>query len=127
MKQTIILFSIFLLFLPLAGIAQMDKTDVTGTWKLNVEVGGDSGTPTFTFKQKGENLTGTYQGAFGEADVTGTIEGDQIEFTFKVQGETKIIYNGTVDGDEMEGTCDYGGYAAGTFTGKREAEKKKSE
>ncbi len=123
MKQTFLLFSIFLLLLPLAGIAQMDKTDVTGTWKLNVELDGNSSTVTFTFKQKGENLTGTYQGALGEADVTGTIDGDQIEFSFKAQEEAIIIYKGTVDGNEMKGTCDYGGFASGTFTGKREAQK----
>ena len=90
MKQTIML-SIFLLLIPLAGIAQRNKTDVSGKWKLTVELDGNSGTVNFTFKQKGENLTGTYQGAFGEADVTGTIDDDQIEFSFNAQQETKII------------------------------------
>ncbi len=123
MKQTIMLFSIFLLLIPLAGMAQRNKTDVSGKWKLIVELDGNSGTVNFTFKQKGENLTGTYQGAFGEADVTGTIDGDEIEFSFNAQGETKVIYKGTVDGDEMKGTCDYGGLASGTFMGKREAQK----
>ncbi len=123
MKQTIMLFSIFLLLIPLASIAQVDKTDVTGTWKLNVGLDGNSSTVTFTFKQKEENLTGTYQGALGKADITGTIKGDQIEFSFKVQEETKIIYKGTIDGYEMKGTCDYGGFASGTFTGKREGQK----
>jgi len=100
--------------------AKMDKTDVTGTWILYAEGGGNSGTPTFTFQQKGEKLTGTYQGSLGEVDVTGTIAGDQIEFTF--EAEIVVVYKGTVDGDKMKGTCDYGGYVSGTFAGKREVQ-----
>ena len=67
-------------------------------------------------------MTGTYKGAFGEADVTGTLKGDKIEFTFKIQVDVVVVYKGTVDGDVMKGTCDYGGFASGPFTGKREAQ-----
>ena len=93
-------------------------TDVTGTWKFNVVLDAGSGNPTFTFEQEGENLTGVYRGAVGEAQLLGTVEGDEIEFTFVIQG-AKVTYTGTVTGDTMEGTCDYGGVASGTFTGTR--------
>ena len=127
MKPTVILFSVLLLLLPLAGIAQIDTTDVTGTWKLNVDLGGDSGPVTLTFEQKGKDLTGTYQGTLGKEAVTGTLDGNKIEFSFNIQGEFNVNYKGTVVGEEMKGTCDYAGYASGTFTGKREAQEKEPE
>jgi hypothetical protein len=34
------------------------KVDVTGTWKVEVEVGGQTGEPVFTLQQKGDKITG---------------------------------------------------------------------
>jgi len=52
-----------------AVLAQAAKTDVTGKWTFTVETGAGSGTPTMTFKQEGEKLTGHYSGQLGEADL----------------------------------------------------------
>ena len=123
MKPTILLLAALLFLLPRTGSAQTADADLTGTWKLNVDLGGEGGTATFTLKQEGKDLTGTYQGALGKADVTGTLEDGKAEFSFTVEG-VKIIYKGTPDGKEMKGTCDYGGYASGTFSGKKEEEEK---
>jgi hypothetical protein len=57
--------------------------DITGTWSMTVETDMGSGSPTFVFKQEGENLSGTYTGQLGEAKVTGTLRGDVIEFWFE--------------------------------------------
>ena len=127
MKQLIILSSFLLCSLNPAGLSQNDMKDVTGTWKLDVELAGSGGTPTFMLKQEDGNIKGTYQGNFGKAEITGTINGDQIEFSFTISSGEKVTYKGTVDGDEMKGTCEYGSYESGTFTGKREVGKKKSE
>ena len=59
--------------------------DLTGTWKLEVKLDAGTGTPTFVLKQQGKEITGTYQGYFGKADVAGTVEGDQFEFSFSIQ------------------------------------------
>ena len=53
--------------------------DVSGNWVFAVETGAGSGQPTFTFKQDGEKLTGTYSGAFGKANLTGTLKGGEIK------------------------------------------------
>lgn len=98
------------------------NADLTGTWVLQVETGQGGGSPTFTFKQTGEKLEGTYQGTFGKADVTGTVKGNDATWSFKVdaQGNAMTIeYTGKVDGDSMEGTVKLGDLADGTFTGKR--------
>ena len=109
---------ILLFLLPLV----LKAADVTGKWEFKVDLGGQGGSPTFTFEQKGEKLTGRYQGTLGEADVTGTVKGDQIDFKFTVKGdlgELTATYSGKVSGDTMSGKTDYGQVGAGTFTAKR--------
>ena len=56
--------------------------DITGKWEFAVELDAGSGSPTFEFKQAGEKLTGTYNGLLGSAQLTGTVKGDAIEFSF---------------------------------------------
>ena len=104
------------------GLAQSGKTDVTGKWTFNVETGAGSGTPTMTFKQEGEKLTGRYTGQLGEAPLTGTLKGNAIEFSFdiSIEGNTvRIIYAGTVEKDSMKGTAKFGDFGEGAFTAKR--------
>ena len=104
------------------GAAQA-KVDVTGKWAFNVETSAGAGTPTFTFKQDGEKLTGHYTGTFGEADLTGTVKGADITFSFTVdaQGNSlKETYTGTVDKDTMKGKLVIEGFGEGTFTAKKQ-------
>ena len=106
-----------------SGTWKAKKIDVTGTWNVEIDLGGNSGTPEFTFKQEGDKVTGKYKGQFGDADLTGKVTGDAIEFSFEVQGN-KIAYKGTIAKDSMKGEADYAGQAEGTWTGKRKVETK---
>ena len=120
MKNIFLVISVVAL---LAGAAHAQKVDVTGKWVFNVQTDQGSGSPTFTFKQEGEKLSGRYSGLFGEADLTGTVKGNAIQFTFKANAQGTDVdnkYEGTVDKDTMKGTLDIAGFAAGTFTGKRQ-------
>lgn len=93
--------------------------DISGKWTFNVVLDAGSGSPTFEFKQTGEKLTGTYHGQFGEANLTGTVKGDKVEFTFGGDAGT-VTYAGTLDGaTKMKGSCNYGDAGKGTFTGTR--------
>lgn len=92
--------------------------DVTGRWQFTVELDVGAGTPTFEFTQEGEALTGTYQGTFGQAEVTGTVVGRRIDFQFETQGTT-ATYRGRIDGDTMNGTCNYDEIGAGVWEGVR--------
>jgi hypothetical protein len=106
-----------------ARVGAQAKIDVTGKWAFNVETSAGAGAPTFTFKQDGEKLTGHYTGTFGEADLTGTVKGPNITFSFTVdaQGNTlKETYTGTVDKDTMKGKLVIEGLGEGTFTGKKQ-------
>ena len=127
MKTSMILFTILLLAMPLSIYAQENKANLSGKWELEVDINGEKGSPTFLLKQKGDTITGTYKGRFGEAKVSGTINGKKFEYKFDAKNIAdfdvteipNIIYKGTLDADSMKGTCDYGGFASGTFTGKR--------
>jgi hypothetical protein len=104
--------------------AQAAKTDVTGKWSFNVETAAGAGTPVITLKQDGEKLTGHYSGQLGEADLAGTVKGQNVEFKFSVdlQGQTlNCVYSGALDGkDSMKGKVDLVGLGEGTFTAKRQ-------
>ena len=107
-----------LLLLALLSVAAF-AADVTGTWQFNVETDAGSGTPTFVLRQTGEELTGTYSGALGEARV----KGDKVEITFQVSPSgdaVTVVYSGTLDGEKkMKGTVKLGDLGSGTFTAQK--------
>jgi hypothetical protein len=104
--------------------AQADKVNVTGKWLFNVETGAGSGTPTMTFTQDGEKLTGKYNGQFGNADLTGTVKGQDIAFSFNVDAQGTALtfkYTGTIENkDARKGKVEIAGLGEGTFTAKRQ-------
>jgi hypothetical protein len=106
------------------GQAQGSKVDVTGKWLFAVETTAGSGTPTITFKRDGERLTGHYSGQLGEADLTGTVKGQDISFKFTVDAQGNMlnfVYTGTIDSkDTMKGKVSIVGLGDGTFTAKRQ-------
>ena len=107
--------------------AQADKPasiDVTGVWAFQIDMGGGTvGTPTVTFKQDGEKLTGNYSSqVVGEQQLTGTIKGNAISFGFTASFDgnaVKVTYSGTVDKDTMKGTVSFGDAGEGTWSGKK--------
>jgi hypothetical protein len=103
---------------PVAGAA-----DVTGTWIMAVETGAGSGSPTFILVQKGEALSGSYKGQLGEAQVTGTVKGDDVTIEYTVGGQGQSIavkYSGKTDGKKMSGKVSLGQLGEGTFTGTKQ-------
>ena len=88
-----------------------------------METAQGTGSPSVTFKQDGDKLTGTYSSqVFGEQPVTGTVKGDAITFSFtgSVEGNSMTVtYTGTVEKDTMKGKVTIGDLGEGTFTGKK--------
>ena len=100
--------------------ASLLAADVSGTWNAKVETDAGGGTPVFVLKQSGEKLSGTYTGALGDAEVSGSLKGEDVVIQFEVQG-AKILYTGKLDaaGQTMKGKVDLAGMASGTFTAAR--------
>ena len=115
--------AVAIVMLSVVAVAQGAKVDVTGKWTFTVDTSAGSGMPTITLKQEGEKLTGHYSGQLGEADLTGSVKGQDIVFSFTVDAQgtpLRNTYTGAIEGkDSLKGTVDIAGLATGTFTAKR--------
>ena len=119
MKKALIVAS---LVASVAG-ASAQTPNITGKWIFEVQTDQGGGSPTFEFKQDGEKLTGKYNGQFGSADLTGTVKGTAMVFSFKADAQgtaIDITYKGTIEKDTIKGTLDIAGLGTGTFTGKKQ-------
>jgi len=121
MKSIIRVLTSVVFTIGLLSTAQLgaQATNVTGEWAFTVTTDQGAGNPVITFKQDGEKLTGKYAGQLGNADLTGTVKGSAIHFTFTldVQGQqAPVTYDGTVEKNTMKGKMDIGGMVNGTFT-----------
>ena len=107
------------------GAGQEKSVDVTGAWAFQIDLGGcNTGTPTVTFKQAGEKLSGTYSSAvLGEHQFTGTIKGNALTFAFQASFDgtaVSVTYSGTVENEStMKGQVTFGDFGSGTFTAKK--------
>ena len=126
MNKLVLCIIVGAVFLGIAPrLSAQDKIDVTGKWVFNVETSAGAGTPTVTLKQDGEKLTGHYSSmTLGEADLTGSVKGREIAFTFTanvLDMQIPVSYTGTIEGkDAMKGKIVITGLGDGTFTGKRQ-------
>ena len=94
--------------------------DLSGTWSASVNLDAGSGVATFVFKQEGNKLSGTYNGALGEAKVTGVVDGNKVQWAFENSDAGKVNYTGTLEGDKtIKGSVEYGQLGKGTFTAQK--------
>jgi cytoskeletal protein CcmA (bactofilin family) len=124
MKKLALLIALLLVACPAQTPAQdaPKPIDVTGVWESTVESPQGSLTSTATYKQNGEELTGTHVGQLGELQLKGTVKGKAIAYTITVDmggQQLTITYSGTVDGDTITGTAEFGGMGSGNWTVKR--------
>ena len=108
-----------LLVLALFSAAAL-AADLSGTWSAAVNLDAGSGTATFVLKQTGDQLSGSYSGALGEAKVTGTVNGDTVEWGFDNADAGKVAYHGTIKAaNKIEGRVEYGQLGKGTFVAEK--------
>jgi hypothetical protein len=101
-----------LLFLATAVLALSVTTfasqaSVNGNWALNFNGPQGPIDASATFKQDGENVTGTIEGPQGSIDCTGTLKGTKLalQMTVDANGQSfQIFLLGDVDGDAIKGT-----------------------
>ena len=125
MRKVTAIVGVLALVALFAASAAAQGVNVTGKWLFNVDTGQGTGQPTVTFTQEGEKLKGHYSSqTLGEADFTGTVKGNAIQFSFNadLQGNAvDVAYEGTVEGSTMKGSVKMaGGQLSGTFTGKKQ-------
>lgn len=84
---------------------------VAGTWNLALNVQGNSGTPTCTFKQEAEKVSGSCSTpGGGQADVSGEVADTKLTFRYVIDWEGQpltLIFSGTLDTETtMKGDID---------------------
>ena len=116
MKTRLIRNALLALIVALPASAQAPaKVDLTGKWMFSVVTENGTGTPSVTFKQQGDSLTGHYSSqVFGEVDFKGTVKDNKITFAMSpsVQGQSlTVTYTGTIESaDSIKGSVDLGGF-----------------
>jgi hypothetical protein len=103
------------------------KVDVSGRWIFNVTTDAGVGSPTVTFRQQGDSLTGTYTSqTFGTESLKGRVKDRTVTFSIEVemQGTTlQVVFSGELQdpkNENMKGTVDFSAQARGTFTAIRQ-------
>jgi hypothetical protein len=101
---------------------QAGALDISGAWLFDVNSAAGTGTPTITFNQSGEKLTGQYVGQLGEAPIEGTLKGSELSFSIDLTFQDvklHIVYTGTATKDALKGSASFGDLGEGTFTARR--------
>jgi hypothetical protein len=102
---------------------QNRSTPLTGTWSFTVTSGDTTGTPTVSFTQRDETLTGHYSSTvFGEAEPKGAVTGAAVKFTVfaTYQGERQdLVFSGEYDGSRTIKGSYSNNFGSGSFTALR--------
>lgn len=101
------------------GAPALAAHELDGTWSFNVTTPAGSGVATLTMMVEGSAIKGKYSGQVGEADLSGTVEGDKVEISFDSDLVGTVVYKGTLAEGMIKGTCNYGQIGAGTFEAKK--------
>ena len=95
-----------LIFLALPASAT--SADITGTWQVTIHYPQDGDyQASYILKQDGEKITGTYNGMYGPADVTGTIKSDDVSLHVTVHGSTAHFSGKVSSATRMSGTVKF--------------------
>ena len=112
----------------MAALAAAGTSNISGKWEVQVEGYGAPRTQKFELKQKGEDLSGIYDGKFGESKVTGTVKDSTVEFEMRIIEDEHIVtvhYKGVATDDSIKGTVTFGDLGKGTWVASKPAAHKK--
>jgi hypothetical protein len=105
-----------------AAAADEKPANVAGDWELTIQSPRGTRTPTVTLQQDGGALTGMYHSQRGDAPLSGTVKGKEVDFTVKLSmggRDLAIEYVATVDGGNMTGKVQLGERGDQDFTGTK--------
>ena len=97
---------------------------LTGNWTMAIEIQGTTATPSLELVQDGEKITGVYTGRYGKFQLTGTLKGRALQFTFTMNAEgTDVLmtFKGEVAADfqSMKGEADMAGAGEANWSATR--------
>ncbi|HEU4508411.1 MAG TPA: amidohydrolase family protein, partial [Pyrinomonadaceae bacterium] len=100
------------------------RTNLSGRWSVNVNLGPGDRTIWLDLQQEGDRLTGSIAGPFGAGDISNasTTSAGEVRFTvaLNVEGQTReATFAGTLANDQIRGSVTIVGSQPGTFTAMR--------
>lgn len=119
-----------ILFAVLLGVASVVQpqphaqtpTDVTGEWQASYQTPLGPQELKIYLTQEGARISGHTSSEYGESQVRGTIDSQDIQFTFQSTDGGRAIdvrVTAKVEGEHMRGTAKIGDRAEGAFTAER--------
>ena len=99
---------------------QIAQTDLTGKWRMTLEMEIGRATPLLELKQNEGKLSGIYTGRYGSSPVSGEVDGRSLKFSIAME-TTTLLFRGEVKEDgTLAGTADFGEIGSVTWTAARE-------
>jgi imidazolonepropionase-like amidohydrolase len=100
------------------------RTNVTGSWTLNINFGQGERAATLTLQQEGDRVNGSIAGVLGSGEISNasTTATGEVRFTvpLNIEGQTKeATFAGTLTGNEIRGSVTVVGAHPGTFIATR--------
>ena len=103
-------------------VATGEPSSVAGQWSLEIRFLRESAMHALILEQHGGELLGTHRGEFVSGDLTGKVQGDQVQFHSlqRIQGQTlSYEFMGTVSGGKMGGEVNLGEYGKAEWSAER--------
>lgn len=95
--------------------------DLSGKWRLTLELEVGRATPLLELAEKDGKLTGTYTGRYGASPVEGTVDGRKLAFSVALNASTSLSFQGELKDDgTMAGKATFGELGDVTWTAARE-------
>jgi hypothetical protein len=93
--------------LSLLLVVVASAVDITGNWKADLQTPQGQVQVSYSFKQEGEKLTGTWQASRSPTIQIeeGKVSGDKVSFVVKTDaqgGGPTFVHEGKIDGDEIQ-------------------------
>ena len=107
-----------------AGPGGPSRSNLSGTWSVNVNLGQGERSITLNLQQEGDRLTGAISGPLGAGEISNasTTSAGEVRFTvvLNVEGQTQeATFAGRLSNNEIRGSVTIVGSAPGTFTATR--------
>ena len=96
------------------------QTDLTGKWRMSLNMEMGRATPLLELRQNEGKLTGTYTGRYGSSPVSGEVDGRTLKFSVGMETTTLQFRGEVKDDGTLAGTADFGDMGSVTWTAARE-------
>lgn len=100
--------------------ATTEAPDLTGKWRMALDMEMGRATPLLELTQNEGKLSGTYTGRYGSSPVSGEVDGRSVKFAVAME-TTSLHFRGELKDDgTLAGTADFGEMGTARWTAARE-------